>query len=150
MGGAKMSSQTKLNIIKFLLVLITIFHVYNIFLAPSRIPPEPPEQLSEATVDGWGDPRSSEWSAVRAAHVKRHPACLACGSVEQLNVHHIEPFHLRPDLELEPSNLVTLCREHHFRIGHDPDGPWKPQKPSWIKSNPNVRQDAINWARKTR
>jgi hypothetical protein len=147
MGGEKMSSQTKLNIIKFLLVLITLFHVYNVFFSPSRIPPEPPEQLDEATVDGWGEPRSSEWSAVRAAHVKRHPACLACGSVEQLNVHHIEPFHMRPDLELDPSNLVTLCREHHFRIGHDPDGPWKPQKPSWIKSNPNVRQDAINWAR---
>jgi 5-methylcytosine-specific restriction endonuclease McrA len=143
-------SKSLAEILMFLLVLTAFMMLAEWRNDRSSIPREPPEQLDEATVDGWGEPRSSEWSAVRAAHVKRHPACLACGSVEQLNVHHIEPFHLRPDLELEPSNLVTLCREHHFRIGHDPDGPWKPQKPSWIKSNPNVRQDAINWARSSK
>ncbi len=144
------SSKSLIESYLFVLALMAVFALFAWMTRGSSIPPEPPEQLSEATVDGWGEPRSSEWSAVRAAHVKRHPACLACGSVEQLNVHHIEPFHLRPDLELEPTNLVTLCREHHFRIGHDPDGPWKPQKPSWIKSNPNVRQDAINWARSSK
>jgi len=87
-------------------------------------------------------PRSSEWVSVRNEFVRLHPRCEACGSGYDLNVHHVEPFHLRPDLELEPSNLITLCREHHFRIGHDPDGPWKPQKPSWSYWNPKVREHA--------
>jgi hypothetical protein len=52
------------------------------------------------------------------------------------------PFHVRPDLELDEWNLITLCREHHFRIGHDPDGPWRPKKPSWSASNPLVREHA--------
>ena len=63
------------------------------------------------------------------------------------DVHHIVPFHQRPDLELVEDNLITLCREHHFRIGHDPDGRG-PRKPSWLESNPNVRQDAKNWSKR--
>lgn len=56
-----------------------------------------------------GVPRSPKWPAVRAAHLKAHPACEACGQRDALEVHHIEPFHLRPELELDPTNLVTLC-----------------------------------------
>jgi 5-methylcytosine-specific restriction endonuclease McrA len=37
-------------------------------------------------------------------------------------VHHKVPFHDRPELELDPTNLVTLCgpkhRNHHLDIGH--------------------------------
>jgi hypothetical protein len=39
-----------------------------------------------------------------------------------LEVHHIRPFHLYPQLELEPGNLITLCerdgRDCHFTFGH--------------------------------
>jgi len=83
--------------------------------------------------------RSSRWTEVRNNFVKKHPVCEACGTSAALNVHHVEPFHVRPELELDESNLITLCREHHFRIGHDPDGPWRPKKPSWLASNPMVR-----------
>jgi hypothetical protein len=31
-------------------------------------------------------------------------------------------------VELDMDNLITLCREHHFRIGHDPSGGWEPTK----------------------
>jgi len=31
-------------------------------------------------------------------------------------------------VELDMDNLITLCREHHFRIGHDPSGDWEPTK----------------------
>lgn len=110
----------------------------------SRIPLEPFDQQLES-IDGmtYEGPRSGQWVQVRADFVRLHPRCEACGSAYNLNVHHVEPFHLRPDLELEPSNLITLCREHHFRIGHDPDGKG-PRKPSWLESNPNVRSDAAN------
>ena len=86
-------------------------------------------------------PRSPQWPAVRAEHLERHPVCEACGSSERLEVHHIEPFHTNPDRELDPKNLITLCRRHHWEVGHDPDGPG-PRRPNWSLSNPNVKRDA--------
>ena len=104
------------------------------------IPEGPDHQWIESVdADVYEGERSSEWQAVRNDFVKRHPFCAACGSIKALNVHHVEPFHLRPELELDEWNLITLCRRHHFEIGHDPDGPWKPGKPNWSKSNPLVR-----------
>jgi len=113
----------------------------------NRIPFEPIDQQLES-VDGmtYEGPRSSEWVQVRSDFVRKHPRCEACGSISNLNVHHVVPFHQRPDLELVEDNLITLCREHHFRIGHDPDGKG-PMKPSWLLSNPNVRSDVENMRR---
>jgi len=113
-------------------------------LLPPPIQLEPIDQQLES-IDGmtYEGPRASEWVQVRNEFVRRHPRCEACGSGCNLNVHHIVPFHERPDLELAEDNLITLCREHHFRIGHDPDGKG-PRKPSWLESNPNVRSDAAN------
>ena len=104
------------------------------------IPDEPHEQWIESVdSDVFEGDRSSHWQTVRNEFVKRHPFCAACGSIKDLNVHHVEPFHVRPELELDEWNLITLCRRHHYEIGHDPDGPWKPGRPSWKKSNPLVR-----------
>lgn len=58
--------------------------------------------------------------------------CRCCGSKENLNVHHIKPFHIDPSLECDPYNLCTLCRDHHFHIGHHDN---------WKNSNPNVCKD---------
>lgn len=88
--------------------------------------------------------RSWKWETVRNQHVMDYPVCEACGSDENLNVHHVKPFHEHPELELDPTNLITLCREHHFRIGHDPDGPG-PKGPNWKLSNPKVWSDAKNY-----
>ena len=65
--------------------------------------------------------RSSKWESVRDAHIDRDPQCAACGGTSMLQVHHIVPFHLDPGLELEPSNLITLCMgefDCHLRLGH--------------------------------
>ena len=65
--------------------------------------------------------RSSRWDEVRDAFVFEHPSCAACGSTNKLQVHHILPFHLHPDLELDPKNLIVLCmdvNECHLEIGH--------------------------------
>jgi hypothetical protein len=51
-----------------------------------------------------------------------------------LQVHHILPFHLNPQLELDPSNLITLCMgklECHLIIGHG--GDYKDYNPSVVK-----------------
>jgi len=77
--------------------------------------------------------RSPKWRKVRAEHIKKHPECAACGRKESLEVHHIVPYHINPELELEPSNLITLCGKYcHFIFGHLMD--WK----SW---NENVVRD---------
>lgn len=78
--------------------------------------------------------RSPGWSKVRKDHLKHNNYCAACGSTRNLEVHHIEPVHLNPAKELDPSNLITLCDQYcHFAIGHLMD--YK----SW---NKNVIKDA--------
>lgn len=65
--------------------------------------------------------RSSRWDEVRDTFLESHPACAACGSTKKLQVHHIMPFHLYPELELEENNLIVLCmdvNECHLGIGH--------------------------------
>jgi len=112
--------------------------------------PIPPEVLAEE-VTGFvpvGGDRSSHWPTVREEFAIEHPDCAACGTRECLNVHHVVPFHDEPKLELDPNNLITLCREHHFRIGHDPDGMAGPEKPNWKLSNPNVREEAAELRKK--
>ena len=126
-------------------VIIAFGVLVLVLLIPTPIPIETPDQQLES-VDGmtYEGPRSGKWVEVRFDFVRKHPRCEACGSMANLNVHHVIPFHERPDLELDEGNLITLCREHHFRIGHDPDGKG-PRKPSWLESNPNVRRDAAAW-----
>ena len=63
--------------------------------------------------------RSPKWSEVRKLHLKDNPNCAACGRSNKLEVHHIEPVHINPDRELDPSNLITLCDNPcHFVFGH--------------------------------
>lgn len=79
--------------------------------------------------------RSPEWDNVQENHLKTHDECVACGSKEKLNVHHIKPFHLFPELELDPNNLITLCMDNecHLLIGHGNNFKFY---------NPNVVDDA--------
>lgn len=69
-----------------------------------------------------GATRSSKWNGVRKAHLFSNPLCAVCekkGSMLSANqVHHKFPFHLDPSLELEFSNLITLCQRCHLLIGH--------------------------------
>lgn len=65
--------------------------------------------------------RSSKWHTVQKNFLIKNPCCAICGSIKKLNVHHKKPFHLYPELELEESNLITLCmdkRECHLLIAH--------------------------------
>ena len=63
--------------------------------------------------------RSPKWSSVRKEHLKNNPSCIACGRTSKLEIHHKIPVHISPDLELDPSNLVTLCADPcHLVFGH--------------------------------
>src|SRR5271154_2464130 len=79
--------------------------------------------------------RSGEWPTVRKHFLEKNPTCAACGGKSLLNVHHKEPFHLDPRLELDDNNLITLCIRNlcHIDIGHGDD---------YKFYNPNVVKDA--------
>ena len=62
--------------------------------------------------------RSSKWTVVRKEYLKENNSCCACDKKDKLEVHHIEPYHVNPNRELDPSNLITLCKSCHFTIGH--------------------------------
>jgi len=62
--------------------------------------------------------RSPKWSKVRKNHIKKEPVCQACGTSNKLEVHHIEPYHVNPNRELDPDNLITLCKTCHLVFGH--------------------------------
>jgi hypothetical protein len=68
--------------------------------------------------------RSPQWRHVERQHLLEHPACAACGGTVRMQVHHVQPFAERPELELDPSNLIGLCMgadECHLRLGHGGD-----------------------------
>lgn len=83
--------------------------------------------------------RSPHWRKLAHDTVEAHPFCVVCNTKGGLQVHHIRPFHLHPELELTPSNLVVLCQPHHFLFGHLCD---------WKKWNPSVMADVVIWAGK--
>ena len=80
--------------------------------------------------------RSPEWDDLRGDFLSLCPYCDACGSQENLQVHHIIPFNTRPELELSYTNLMALCmgpNECHLKLGHGG---------SFRCFNPNVIKDA--------
>lgn len=106
------------------------------------------KQLKEVLIDGkrsWSQKRSGNWSKVREAHLKDFPTCSACGGKESVEVHHKKPFHLHPELELDPTNLISLCESKkygvncHLFFGHL--GNYKVE-------NSEVDSDVTTWQRK--
>lgn len=85
-----------------------------------------------------GADRSSHWKVVRNDHLRRFPECAACGKSEKLYVHHIQPFHLKHDLELESSNLITFCYDHHLQTGHH--GNWRDFNPNCVRDAAKIRE----------
>lgn len=63
--------------------------------------------------------RAQAWQEVRAEHLKKEPACAACGRMTNLEVHHVIPVSFNPDRQLDPENLITLCNTPcHLMFGH--------------------------------
>lgn len=89
-----------------------------------------------------GPQRSTKWASTRKEHLKNNPKCAICEGTQQLNVHHIKPFHLHPELELEPKNLITLCESAsygiicHLLVGH---------LGNYKNINPNSVKDSKIW-----
>lgn len=86
--------------------------------------------------------RSAQWSKVRKIHLSKQSVCAVCGGKERLQVHHTQPFHLHPELELNPDNFITLCTNKkfncHLKIGHGGNFKWE---------NPDILKH-IEWIKK--
>jgi len=84
--------------------------------------------------------RSPGWAKTRREHLKKFPICANCGEKKfvGMQVHHIVPFHCDPTLELEPSNLITLCSNPRCHLDKGHLGYWK----SW---NVSVIEDCEAW-----
>ena len=78
------------------------------------------------------EPRSACWKKTRAEYIGQHPACEFCGE-KATQVHHIKPYHLYPELECEPSNLLSVCDHCHLRFAHGGD---------YRAYNPHAMEDA--------
>lgn len=102
----------------------------------SLVAPVPEELL--------GAQRSGKWRSVEKAHLLRQPTCGACGGRRFLQVHHVIPFSHDPSLELEASNLQTLCMDPahlcHWTWGH--------LGKSWNTFNPDVIDNTMWWLKK--
>lgn len=94
-----------------------------------------------------GYKRSPYWRHVRKTHLKKpgNEFYVVCGSAVKLEVHHIIPFHVAPELELDPRNLATVCRRKkygihcHLLIGH---------LGNYKRYNEYFRKDAEIWSDK--
>ena len=88
-----------------------------------------------------GHERSSEWTRVRGQFLAKNNRCAACGTKDNLNAHHIVPFHLDRSKELEESNLIALCRDDHLTFGH---------LKCWSSYNKDVIKDAEKYLEKVK
>lgn len=86
-------------------------------------------------------PRSSKWSSARGSFMMRNTFCAACGTEEHLECHHIEPFYLFPEKELDEDNFIVLCRVCHFLFGH---------LKKWSSYNTTVVEDAKWFCKKVK
>ena len=62
---------------------------------------------------------NGSWQATRKKYLEfMGRKCRCCGYEKNIEVHHILPRHVRPDLTLEINNLIALCKHCHFHVGH--------------------------------
>jgi len=62
---------------------------------------------------------SYRWQKKRNLYLKTHGKwCRICGYTKKIEVHHIIPRHVNSTLALATFNLVALCDDCHFHVGH--------------------------------
>lgn len=89
-----------------------------------------------------GKRRHKDWPKVRDRFIAIHKRCALCKGKKRLEVHHIIPFHIMPELELMSDNLVVLCEDKryglncHLAVGH---------LGNYRRFNVNCLQDVVYW-----
>lgn len=109
---------------------------------PGMFGATPPLTLPPNLIEGQ---RSGQWPRVRREFLETHDECAACGRTGDLEVHHIIPVHValamgKPELELDPANLIALCGNPcHFVHGH---------LMGWARTNEDVVEDCRRYREK--
>jgi 5-methylcytosine-specific restriction protein A len=91
-----------------------------------------------------GTRRSSRWRKFRDGLLKGN-SCACCGGKKSLIGHHRIPFHLAPDMELDPDNIIVLCEAKrygincHLLLGHCGN---------WRRANVYCDADVAYWKSK--
>jgi 5-methylcytosine-specific restriction enzyme A len=96
--------------------------------------------------------RSARWQRLRAQHLKQHPLCTRCAAKGKTalasEVHHRIACHDDAHLQMDPSNLESLCAPCHAPMRHDdrrgyskaidtdgqpldPNHPWNKPQAQW-------------------
>lgn len=94
----------------------------------------------------FGSTRSSQWGTFKRDFGKIHlKECAVCGGIKKVQLHHKKPFHLHPELELDPNNVIWLCIGNktincHLRMGHLDN--------FRTKYNPQIKEEAQKWNRR--
>ena len=58
------------------------------------------------------------WRKLRKFLIDRDGCCAICGYKKKLEGHHILPRHLFPEYSLTEENIIILCDDCHFHLGH--------------------------------
>lgn len=95
-----------------------------------------------------GSHRSLKWTGIRNAYLRANSKCACCGSNKKCEVHHIQPFHTHPELDLEPTNFMTLCESKstlncHIIIGHG--GNYRDVNLDCVKDAEHFNDLLTNW-----
>jgi hypothetical protein len=72
---------------------------------------------------------AGRWRQVSRAYRARHPRCALCHRDKNIEAHHIVPWHKSAELRYDDNNLISLCRDDHFKFGHFNN---------WKLSNPGI------------
>ena len=85
-----------------------------------------------------GADRPYSVTKAQAAWVAAHPNCAVCELKRihgwRCEGHHIIPYAINPVLGDCPTNFITLCRAHHWLVGHGGR--------NWSYENTNVLENA--------
>lgn len=69
-----------------------------------------------------GVARASGWPKVCRDYLSANQLCRGCGRKAE-TVHHLDPVHEKPELELDPDNFVSVDVPCHFVLCHA--GDWR-------------------------
>ena len=74
------------------------------------------ERIKQLITDFWrgdgllGAQRSPQWRKIRSEYYEQNPLCVVCDTRKKIEIHHKVPFSRFPSLELDPDNLISLCK----------------------------------------
>jgi hypothetical protein len=126
----------KMSLKNSLLNILAFLFLFSLFAAPfvgfklQRMDQNPDLTAAEQVVTMSSDVRATpQVRHAMAAYRAEYTTCAWCGKSNNIEVHHKLPVKQAPTAAHLATNFISLCRTHHFDIGHCAKG-W-----DWYESN---------------